>query len=985
MTKSWSQYLNFIIMAIVSLLLVVSPLSILSASAASPESLYTYDFSNITGISSNLAVANNGVNLTFSGSWSSDSTGTTFRGNTTSTQSVAYGKPSAGTTINVSSTNAVGAAAIIKYQGPAAGTCFADSQNISQIGSYANNQSQIKLQLSKCRSGQVYPECRIAGSLTPVGNNALRGATTLVNGNEYRIECVKSPDTGTSSTVTMRITNITTNPSAITTTVFNIPATGQISSTSFVTAGNKYPLTSQATNTDQFNGVIKKLSYCRGTTLIQAQTCLSEEVPTVIEPPVPTGPYDEIKYSYGNNPDEVVFSWRGTESTIFYGTQIELGLQKNATNSTITPVDIEGPFREVTLSGLQPNTLYYYRIGLNGEVNTFKSAPIGSFKWSDFGDSGSSDCYPWMTSMHQFISEQKSDFVTHGGDISYANYCGEQAVHQYYTDQEVWSKNTAFQPVWGNHEYGAPSATAPVGTPRDSLANYKGRGFITNAQTVPNDTTSKVSNPGCGEEIGSLVNTCLGEDWGWFKAGGVLYISYPEPWPNALTDWEVKASALMAQAQADNSIDFIITYGHRPAYSSTSEGPDLNVKAAIDNLAQQYSPRIDNPNGKYIVSVGHHAHSAEAFSPINGLTHVVSAAGGQSFNQFTNIHPNSVFRLRHLGVLNGTYDAINHSMKLEFVCGPNIPNIGESCNYGDVMYSTTFQSTVGVPNNDPAILNSSITNNTTTQNVGSQAIYDVAVSNIGDQTANNVLATINLPQNMTIVSAADATVSGQNVSWDVGNLVAGQSITKQLIVELISGQNGNLALVDLAVSSQDNSCFESTSSCTATDIDTIISLPSFIQWVNNQSIDSNIIGWTGKYGGSSLVSVAYSLEQSRSPGGSIKISGLSGASNLNSGFNDDPKLVANTVAGKTYNGSIWFKPQFVGQSIVFRLREYSPGWTIITDKKLTYTATSTNWVEVTNNITTSQNNNWISYIVYGADIDAGEYFYIDDLSLTSTP
>ena len=32
------------------------------------------------------------------------------------------------------------------------------------------------------------------------------------------------------------------------------------------------------------------------------------------------------------------------------------------------------------------------------------------------------------------------------------------AVHQYYVDQQVWSADAAFEPVWGNHEYGEPNS-----------------------------------------------------------------------------------------------------------------------------------------------------------------------------------------------------------------------------------------------------------------------------------------------------------------------------------------------------------------------------------------------------------------------------------------------------------------------------------------------------------------------------------------------
>ena len=109
--------------------------------------------------------------------------------------------------------------------------------------------------------------------------------------------------------------------------------------------------------------------------------------------------------------------------------------------------------------------------------------------------------------------------------------------------------------------------------------------------------------------------------------------------------------------------------------------------------------------------------------------------------------------------------------------------------------------------------------------------------------------------------------------------------------------------------------------------------------------------------------------------------GLPGADNLASGFNDNPRWVPSTVAGRTYTGSIWVKPQ-VGQLINLRLREWR-GSTPVTDRRCTLTASGTAWQRLTVQITTAQTGNQLSVAVYETDIDAGESFLVDDLSLTS--
>ena len=415
---------------------------------------------------------------------------------------------------------------------------------------------------------------------------------------------------------------------------------------------------------------------------------------------------DEIHWSFGDAPTELTLSWRGDETVVAYGLTDAYGSLARGAPSAVTPVDRDGPFREAELTGLAPDTVYHYRIGEDGADHTLRTAPLGSFRWVDTGDTASSLCKPWATQVHALIAQLAPRFVTHGGDISEANVCGVGAVHQYYLDQQAWSMAAAFQPMWGNHEYGQPHPSAPAGTPRDTLANYKGRSAITNPQTISVDTATKTSHPGCpgGPDGG---NGCRGEDWGWFRAGGVLFVGSPEIWPEALADWRRTAEALLAEAQADPTIDFVVTYGHRPAYSSqVANGWDPAVRAAVDALAARFSPRPDNPAGKYVLNLGHHVHALEAFRPINGLTHVTNASGGQGRVTLPSPpDPNSLLRLSHLGVLAGEYDAAARALSLRWVCGPDIPGStgADPCGYGDTMWSATFRAAGTDPDPTPTV------------------------------------------------------------------------------------------------------------------------------------------------------------------------------------------------------------------------------------------------------------------------------------------
>ena len=695
----------------------------------------------------------------------------------------------------------------------------------------------------------------------------------------------------------------------------------------------------------------------------------------------------EIHYSFGNTPDSVVFDWVGQEQELDYGLTIDYGQTAIASPSPVTPVDSPGPFRQVTLTGLEPSAVYHYRIGATGPDHTFQTLPGGDFTWADIGDTAASSCDPWVAQNQALIAAQNPTFVTHGGDISYANLCGVAAVHQAYVDDQAWSEKAAFQPAWGNHEYGSPAVNdatgqpPPPGTPRDSLENYKGRSFLTNGQTTPSDTPTRTQSPGCGWATNSPTNTCLGNDWGWFETGHVLFISYPEPWTNAYSAWQTKADSLMATAQSDPNIDFIITYGHRPAYSSVTTGVDQNLRTAIDALAVKYSPSAGNPGGKYILNVSHHVHWEEVFKPINGLVNITNGGGGAGQATSSTFDPNSLFHFSHPGVLSAQYNASQHSLTVSLLCGTAYPpNPKTTCTYGSTLYSQTFTR----PNSPPpaAQLSTTLTDNNSAPQVGQQITYSVSVGDpINGTSAQGVSTSIALPSNETIVDPHGGTVSGNTVSWDLGTITGGQPPTsEQVLAQVASGSVGSMLTATATTSSSDSSCQTTGSVCVATDSETIAGPVK--QWVGNQSVDTDLSGWTGKYGASPYVTVAQDNTVSHSGAASIRVSGLAGANNLTSGFNDKPRWVTNTVAGSTYTQSAWVKPSFVGQKISIRLREWS-GSVLVTDKFVTVTAAATTWQQITQTLTAGGSGDQLAFAVYANNLSAGQFFNADDFSLTT--
>jgi hypothetical protein len=689
---------------------------------------------------------------------------------------------------------------------------------------------------------------------------------------------------------------------------------------------------------------------------------------------------NEIHYSFGNTPDSVVFDWHGAETAIYYGFDDQYGNQATASPSAVTPVDSSGPFEEVQLAGLTPGLTYHYKIGATGLDHTFTTVPTDSFTWVDTGDTTTTLCASYMAQTHSLIAAQHPNFVTHGGDISYANECGTPAVHQFYLDEQAWSTSAAFQPAWGNHEYGSPQPDSVPGAIRDTMENYKGRSFITNAQSDPSDTATQTQHPGCGWATNSKVNTCQGEDWGYFVAGHVLYISYPETEAGAQADWGKRADPIMAAAQANPNIDFIVSYGHRPAYTSLSSQIDTDIRTAVNNLAVKYSPTAAHPAGKYILNIAHHVHGEEVFKPINGLVNITDGGGGAGLVTYDKTpDPNSIFRLQHTGILSSTYDANAHTMKVSMLCGPVIPGSGkDTCTYGSVVFSQTFTSATP-PTPVPGVT-TALSDGVSSVQTGNNVTYHATASSPTTSTgAGGVTLTAAIPPNAGIVDAGGGTVGTGTVSWNVGPLTPGQSVSETLTLQANSGSS---LTVSAQTTTTDTACTNAGSTCSASDTDTVGAVPPpFKQWVANPGVETDLSGWTGKYGPNAAVTVTRDTTTAHTGTASIKVAGLTGAKNLSSGFNDNPRWAQKTVANTVYSQSAWVDPTFVGQQIMMKLREWK-GNTLVSDKTVTLKATKVGWQQLSQTLAAVNTNDQLSFAVYG-NMSAAQSFFADDFSLTS--
>ena len=352
---------------------------------------------------------------------------------------------------------------------------------------------------------------------------------------------------------------------------------------------------------------------------------------------------DEIHWTM-TGPTSVTFDWRGASTTLRYGPTTAYGLSATGATPTPLPYSSTGPFHEARVTGLLPGVTYHYSIG-TGADHTFHTLPpaTASFVVYCEGDIGDNATYPRVSPVQSLIAGASPSFVLVVGDLTYGNDNGQAVVDRHFNDVMPWSQDAAYMPAWGNHEWSKTT---------DDFRNYKGRFDFPNPQTSP----------------GAPTAGCCGEDWYWFDAGTTRFIAYPEPYTGAWSDWKTKATALMDQAQANPAIRFIVTFGHRPAYSSGYHPGDATLASYMGTLGAAHS--------KYVLNINGHSHDFERTYPQSGVVHVTAGIGGATLEElaapcYWSVCPAPswcAFRAFHHGTLRLTITPT--SIKGEAICGP---------------------------------------------------------------------------------------------------------------------------------------------------------------------------------------------------------------------------------------------------------------------------------------------------------------------------
>ena len=371
---------------------------------------------------------------------------------------------------------------------------------------------------------------------------------------------------------------------------------------------------------------------------------------------VAAGAATELHYSY-EGPTAVTFDWKGTPRLLRYGRTRRYGSVVRARHPTTKPFSSKGPFWQATVTGLRRGTTYHYAVGTVKSV--FSTPPVRSFRFDVEADVGASSDYGAVSSTQKQIAADRPAFVLVAGDLTYGNDNGQPAVDRHFNDVMAWSRRAAYMPAWGNHEWDESS---------DDLRNYKGRFTIPHAHASP----------------GAPKRGCCGEDWGWFDAGGVRFISYPEPYSDAAwSDWHAKAARLMAAAERSSRIRFIVTFGHRPAYSTGYHPGDQQLASIMNALGDRYS--------KYVLNLNGHSHDYERFRPIHHVVHITAGGGGADLEPWSRGRDTrTAFRALHLEHLR--VDVGAKRMRIQAICGPRTSDQEFSCRPGAVIDSYTIRA-----------------------------------------------------------------------------------------------------------------------------------------------------------------------------------------------------------------------------------------------------------------------------------------------------
>ena len=336
--------------------------------------------------------------------------------------------------------------------------------------------------------------------------------------------------------------------------------------------------------------------------------------------------------------NSVQIIWRTANSAstfVEYGTTTALGSRVTNGEPVINHV--------VTLSGLAPDTLYFYRAGsatpsetLLASVETFRTFKTrGPLRFVLVGDTGQATAAQGQVAA--VMRNARPDLVLHGGDILYAapwtEVNADLRIFNYYQPQ---MRSTPFFFAIGNHDLGCcfPETV--------DLDIYNWHSNATNFQRTFYLPTNSVTGT---------------EHFYSFDHGDAHFVGLYNPWFSAYVFTAASDQYLWLTndlAASTKPWKFIFLHSpiaHSGAHASADRGTPLAPPNGILDQTEMMNLILPAAE-KYGVQVvfGSHEHSFERFAPTNGMHHLVSGGGGannSSYNLSIRHAATAQFRLVH--------------------------------------------------------------------------------------------------------------------------------------------------------------------------------------------------------------------------------------------------------------------------------------------------------------------------------------------------
>lgn len=249
--------------------------------------------------------------------------------------------------------------------------------------------------------------------------------------------------------------------------------------------------------------------------------------------------------------------------------------------------ETNGRQHSVKLSGLRPDSIYYYRVGKSAETASFRTAPergATGFTFAVVGDSG--DGGADQEAVAGLLRRMDPALILHTGDVVYDSGAMEDYGPRFFEPYSKLISETPIFPSLGNHD----------------VKTADGAAYLKNFHLPDNNSPHT-------ERYYSF-------DWGnahFVALDSELYYDDGSSSPQEQKSWLEKDLAA-----AGGKWKFV--FFHRPPYSSSEHGSDERIRADLAPIFERY--------GVNVVFNGHD-HDYERTVPIRGVTYVVTGGGGK--------------------------------------------------------------------------------------------------------------------------------------------------------------------------------------------------------------------------------------------------------------------------------------------------------------------------------------------------------------------